>query len=208
MVDKIEQIKNKINVEKNNLEIIFNNISELESERKLITDNMENLYRDINSLEDKYNRTFFNIRMRTDIKFKVLMMINTILFLSFVNNLNIVFFISGITLIASTVGYCYWVTRSDSFIKIFNSSELLPISEEIKSKAKELKEYKRKELDLYDNLIDLKASYHVKSQILSDLQNFIDNELNNDVYIEQKLANGVSTDSKPLVRTKKFNKDK
>lgn len=208
MVDKIEQIKNKINVEKNNLEIIFNNISELESERKLITDNMENLYRDIDSLEDKYNRTFFNIRMRTDIKFKVLMMINTILFLSFVNNLNIGFLISGITLIASTVCYCYWVTRSDSFIKIFNSSELLPISEEIKSKAKELKEYKRKELDLYDNLIDLKASYHVKSQILSDLQNFIDNELNNDVYIEQKLANGVSTDSKPLVRTKKFNKDK
>ena len=208
MVDKIEQIKNKIDIEKKNLEIIFNNISELESERKLITDNMENLYRDIDSLEDKYNRTFFNIRMRTDIKFKVLMMINTILFLSFVNNLNIGFLISGITLIASTVGYCYWVTRSDSFIKIFNSSELLPISEEIKSKAKELKEYKRKELDLYDNLIDLKASYHVKSQILSDLQNFIDNELNNDVYIEQKLANGFSTDSKPLVRTKKFNKDK
>lgn len=208
MVDKIEQIKNKIDIEKNNLEIIINNISELESERKLITDNMENLYRDIDSLEDKYNRTFFNIRMRTDIKFKVLMMINTILFLSFVNNLNIGFLISGITLIASTVGYCYWVTRSDSFIKIFNSSELLPISEEIKSKAKELKEYKRKELDLYDNLIDLKASYHVKSQILSDLQNFIDNELNNDVYIEQKLANGVSANDKPLVRTRKINNEK
>ena len=208
MVDKIEQIKNKIDIEKKNLEIIFNNISELESQRKLITDNMENLYRDIDSLEDKYNRTFFNIRMRTDIKFKVLMMINTILFLSFVNNLNIGFLISGITLIASTVGYCYWVTRSDSFIKIFNSSELLPISEEIKSKAKELKEYKRKELDLYDNLIDLKASYHVKSQILSDLQNFIDNELNNDVYIEQKLANGVSANDKPLVRTRKINNEK